>query len=125
MDRCDRHSSLAEFVYNEISERLTIPKSEWLEAAKEWEMRPVEVNGELAAVVMVQGNEVHVAANSKFRGKWLSRKVIRDILGNLITDYEQVITSVSYSNQLGRSFVERLGFVPDCVVYKLEKLKHA
>lgn len=125
MDFSGRHSSLAEFVYNEISERLTIPKSEWLEAVKEWEMRPVDVNGELAAVVMVQGNEVHVAANSKFRGKWLSRKVIRDILGNLIADYDQVITSVSYGNELGRKFVERLGFVPDSVTYKLEKLKHA
>lgn len=124
MDKSGWDSGLAEFVYEEISERLTISKAEWLEAAKHWEMRPVEVNGELAAVVMVQGNEVHVAANSKFRGKWLSRKVIRNILGGLIEEYGQVITCVNWGNKDAAAFVERLGFVPDNVVYRLDKPKH-
>ncbi len=117
--------SLGEFVYDAISYRLEIPKEEFLEALKDWTLNPIEKDGKLAAVVMVKGNEIHVASSDVYRGKWLSRKVIKDMLGKILNEYDYAVTSVSYSNESGKAFVERLGFVPDCVLYKLEKLRHA
>ena len=117
--------SLGEFVYDAISYRLEIPKEEFLEALKEWTLNPIEKDGRLAAVVMVKDNEVHVASAEEYRGKWLSRKVIKDMLGKILDEHGCAVTSVSYGNELGRDFVERLGFVPVCVSYKLEKLRHA
>lgn len=125
MDKGRWDSSLEEFVYEAISERITLPKAEFIEQLKEWELKPIEMDGNLAAVVMVKGNEVHVASSKEYRGKWLSRRVIRRTLGEILNDYDQALTSVSYGNTSGREFVERLGFVPDSVTYILEKLKHA
>ena len=120
-----RDSSLEEFVYEAIGERITLPKADFIEQLKDWELNPIEMDGRVAAVVMVKGNEVHVAASKEYRGKWLSRRVIKRTLGEILNEYDQAVTSVSYSNTLGREFVERLGFVPDSVTYTLEKLKHA
>lgn len=119
------NSSLAEFVYNAVSYRVHLPKSEFLEQLKEWELKPVEVDGKLAAVCMVKGNEVHVAVSKDHMGRWLNRGTIKAILGEIIAEHGQAHTSVSYGNEAGRRFVERLGFVPDSITYTLEKLKHA
>ena len=54
-------SGLEEFVYNSIEERISLPKDEFMEQLKEWELKPVELDGVLTAVVMVKDNEVHVA----------------------------------------------------------------
>lgn len=116
---------LSEFVYNAVSYRVSLPKEEFLEQLKEWELRPIEIDGKLAAVVMVKENDVHVASSEEFRGKWISRRVIKRTLGEILDEYGCATTSVNYGNEPGRAFVERLGFVPDCVVYKLEKLAHA
>ena len=119
-----RDSGLAEFVYDVISKELIISKEDFINNVKDWELKPVYVNGYIAAVVMVQGNEVHVAATPEFHGRWLSRKVIKDILGGILAEHGQVITSVNWGNKSACTFVERLGFVPDNIVYRLDKLKH-
>jgi GNAT superfamily N-acetyltransferase len=115
---------LAEFVYNAISYRLEVPKEEFLERLKEWTLTPIEMNGEVAAVVMVKDSEIHVAASEEYRGKWLSRSVIKRTLGKIIEDYGMAVTRTEYDNAPARAFVERLGFVPDTVFYRLDTLKH-
>ena len=126
MDKGRRDSSLEEFVYNSIEDRISLPKDEFIEQLKAWELKPVELDGMLTAVVMVKDNEVHVAVREGFKGKWMKRgSVIRGILAPILAEYGEIVTSVSYGNEAGRAFVERIGFVPNSITYRLEKLTHA
>jgi GNAT superfamily N-acetyltransferase len=117
-------NDLAEFVYNAISYRLEVPKEEFLEQLKEWELHPIYLAGKIGAVVMIQGTEIHVASAEEGRGKWLSRGFIKDTLGGIIRKHGFATTRTEYDNAPARAFVERLGFVPDTVFYRLDKLKH-
>ena len=54
MDKGRRDSSLEEFVYNSIEDRISLPKDEFMEQLKAWELKPVELDGLLTAVVMVR-----------------------------------------------------------------------
>lgn len=69
-----------------------------------------EVVGVRGGAVLVRENEVHVAVKDEARGRWLSRKLIRQILGKMLEHYGVVKTSVKNDNGPGREFVERLGF---------------
>jgi hypothetical protein len=121
-----RYGSLEEFVYEAVCERITLPKDEFMEQLRAWELRPVAQGDVIAAVVMVMGNEVHVAVKRGYRGRWMKRgSVIRGILAPILAEYGELTTSVSFGNDSGRAFVERIGFVPSSVIYRLEKLKHA
>lgn len=115
---------LPEFVYNAISYRLEVPKEEFLERLKEWELSPIFLQGNIAAVVMILGTEIHVASAEAGRGKWLSRRFIKETLGGIIKEHGFATTRTEYDNAPARAFVERLGFVPDTVFYRLDKLKH-
>ena len=126
MDKGRRDSSLEEFVYNSVKDRGVLPKDEFMEQLKDWELKPVELDGLLTAVVMVKANEVHVAVREGCKGRWMKRgSVIRGILAPILAEYGEIVTSVGYGNDGGRAFVERIGFVPSSVIYRLEKLTHA
>ena len=91
----------------------------------DWDL--VEANG---AVIMIKGNEAHVGALKKHRGKWLSRAVLKRILGQIIEQYGSVITRVSIEHEAGHIFVRRLGFkeigkTDTSVIYEMKGLIHA
>lgn len=113
---------IVKFVYDNIDVDFTL--EEWATRIADWEFKPIYQDSNLVAVVMVRRNEIHVAADKKYHGKWLSRKVIRDILGTIIEDYGHAVTSVGFGNDEAAKFIERLGFEPEVTVYKLEKLTH-
>ena len=120
-----RDSGLAEFVYEAIKDRIELSKEEFIEKVADWDIKPFYVKGEIAAAVMLKENEIHVASSEKHRGKWISRRAIKEILGTVLDEYGEVVTSVSYGNDSAAAFVERLGFVPDRTTYILRELKHA
>lgn len=96
-----------------------------LRALKDWTL--VDCDG---AVVMVKGAEVHVAAPQAVRGKWLSRRHIREVLGTRLRSFGLVKTSVALDNEAGQRFVSRLGFVEverdaKAIRYELKELRHA
>ena len=118
-------SGLEEFVYNSIEERISLPKDEFMEQLKEWELKPVELDGVLTAVVMVKDNEVHVAVREGYKGRWMKRgSVIRGILAPILDKYGEIVTRAEFDNFESRAFIERLGFVPSTVFYRLDQLKH-
>lgn len=119
-----RNGGLEEFVYNTISERIELSKEDFLEKLKEWDLRPIYLAGKIAAVVMIKDNEIHVASAEEGRGKWLSRGFIKDTLGGIIKEHGTAVTRAEYDNTSARAFIERLGFVPETVLYRLDKLKH-
>lgn len=61
-------------------------------------------------MLMTKGPELHVAVIPEYRRRWLSRRLIRKVLVEIIDKYGKVITSVMENNTVGRDFVERLGF---------------
>ena len=90
-----------------------------------WEL--IDAHG---AVVLVKGAEAHVAAPLECRGKWLSRRVLREILAPIIAQFGHVETSVLHDNKAGHAFVQRLGFArtgetDSAVRYMLKEIKHA
>jgi GNAT superfamily N-acetyltransferase len=115
---------LVEFVYNNIKEDLDDTLEEWTVKVVGWEFKPIYRMDNLVAVVMIKENEVHVATDKRYHGKWLSRKVIKDIFGKILEEYGQVKTCVGFGNTKAENFVTRLGFEPDLIVYTLDTIKH-
>lgn len=90
-----------------------------------WSLLPIKHDGKLAAVMMVHGNEIHVASDPVMRARWLSRRKIRGILGPLLARHGTLRTKVSDENEKGKAFVQRLGFERDGGEYVLKELAHA
>lgn len=121
--------AMVHLVAEACSDRSKIQEDEWKRRLVGWRLNPVMIGGELAAVILTNENEIHVASGKKYRGKWLNRSVIRAYLKNLIDSYGYVKTSVSDENSAGRMFVDRLGFEVTghdngVTSYQLRKLRH-
>jgi GNAT superfamily N-acetyltransferase len=91
----------------------------------DWDL--VEANG---AVIMIRGNEAHVGALKEHRGKWLSRSVLKRVLGRIIEQHGSAITRVATEHEAGHIFVKRLGFkeikkTDSSVIYEMKGLIHA
>lgn len=99
--------------------------SELDRALGKWSLQAIEHEDKLAAVIMVQGNEIHVASDQSMRARWISRRKIREILGPLLKRHGTLRTKVADENEKGRAFVRRLGFERDGGEYVLKELRHA
>lgn len=112
------------FVYEKIEWNLDDSFEEWLEKTEGWKFNPVYSDEkELMAVVMEKENEIHVMSDPKFRGKWLSRKLIKSIIGRIFDEYGKVITCTKYNDKDSLAFVMRLGFEPKFTQCELEEYK--
>ncbi|MBW5285941.1 hypothetical protein [Burkholderia gladioli] len=81
-------------------------------ALARFEMHPVTANGQTAGVVMVDGDEIHIAVLPDGRRAWASRRFIRQHLCALITKYGRATTTVRAQHLPGLKFCARLGFKP-------------
>lgn len=95
-------------------------------ALKGWELRPVGTS----AVLMINGPEIHVAALKDVRGRWITRKAIRENLCPLLQKYGLLTTKVMHDNPAGQDFVQRIGFHEirrdeRMRYYELKELRHA
>lgn len=79
-------------------------------ALKDWDVKAFCRGNEPVGMLMVKGPELHVAVVPEVRGKWLSRRLIRDVLAPLLHAHKEIRTSVQPENGIGRDFVSRLGF---------------
>ena len=62
-------------------------------------------------MLMTKHVELHVAILPRYRRRWLSRRLIDEVLGGIIKQYGYAMTKVMADNQVGQAFVERLGFI--------------
>lgn len=74
----------------------------------DWEIVPLEENGEIIGGVMIKGNELHVAY--KRRPVRSIRAYIRQTLGRVLKSHECAVTTVRRTNINGINFCLRLGF---------------
>lgn len=94
-----------EYAYEALKPRLPLSYHDFCKV-----FEPFEIVAVKGGAVMIRGNEVHVAVVKSAEGRWLSRRLIRSVLGRLLSEYAVVVTSVMKGNERGQRFVERLGF---------------
>lgn len=79
-------------------------------ALMDWHVYAVEVQGDLAGAILHKGSEIHACILPEYRGKWFSRKIIKDIVFPTIKAYGKITTAVPDDKPWGRDFVEKFGF---------------
>jgi GNAT superfamily N-acetyltransferase len=80
-------------------------------ALEPWDVKAFCEGDEPVGMLMTRGAELHVAVLPEVRGKWLSRRLIRDVIGPIIRRHGEAKTSVMPDNGIGKDFVRRLGFI--------------
>lgn len=68
-------------------------------------------DGEITiGMLIIKGPELHVAIIPEYRKKWLSARLIKEVIGGIMDKYGYAVTTVNHDNLKGQNFVERLGF---------------
>ena len=96
--------------YEAMKDRLQIPFEAWEKALTTWEVQAFCDGEKVIGMLMTKGSELHVAILPEARGKWLSRRLIRETFRPLLERYGAAHTAVAKGNLKGDDFVSRLGF---------------
>lgn len=96
--------------YEATKDRLPIDFGAWRKALSSWDVQAFCDGEKVVGMLMTQGPELHVAILPEARGKWLSRRLIREVFGPLLERYGAAKTKVAPGNRKGDDFVSRLGF---------------
>ena len=76
----------------------------------DFEVKAFKENDLTIGMLLIKGPELHVAILPKYRKRWLSKRIIKMIIGERLEKYGYAITSVMLDNKIGQDFAERLGF---------------
>lgn len=76
----------------------------------DWNVQLFRDGDKPVGMLMTKGPEIHVAIVKNHRKRWLSRRLIREVLGGIIELHGHATTKVMLDNNEGINFVERLGF---------------
>jgi hypothetical protein len=106
-------NQLRAFVYDKVKHGVDLSFNEWCSQTGGWIFHPIEMEGELVAVVVQIGNEIHMATEPDYKWKSLTRGTFNRIIVDLLDEYGEVITCVDEDNAASRRFVKRLGFEID------------
>jgi len=101
-------SAALSMVYESVKHRLTVGFDQYAEAAKDWDVIPLEQGGQVIGGVLAKENEMHVGYGVKPKGA--VRAHMRAILEPVIDRYGFIKTKVSIENVSGLEFCYRLGF---------------
>ena len=96
--------------YKALAGRISIKQEEFAKALESWDVQAFCRGEDVVGMLMTKGGELHVAVLPEVRGKWLSRRLIREVIGPLISKYGEAKTAVMADNERGRDFIRRLGF---------------
>lgn len=75
-----------------------------------WDVKAFCNGDKAVGMLMVKGSELHVAVLPEVRGKWLSRRLIREVISPILREHGEAKTEVRPDNGIGRDFISRLGF---------------
>lgn len=107
-------------------DRVDMPLDAFIRAFDGWKVLPVTHGGEVVAAVLIRGDEIHAASIAP--GKWISRRLVRESIGEILKEHGKCTTTVLKSNPAGDAFVRRLGFIKtydgDVMRYELRKARH-
>ena len=81
------------------------------ESLLNWDAHPVYRKGELAGIGITNGPEIHFVTAPEWRGRLMTRRIIRDFLEPLLLEHNYLVTRVLTENTTSPEFLKRLGFV--------------
>lgn len=115
-----------DLLWSQVSGFLFCTKEEYLQALSSFTRHAVVRDGALIGVVLIRGNEIHVAWK---HGESGTRRLLKQHLGGLIEQYGHAVTRVPLWRTASRVFVERLGFVEsgrdaNDIYYRIERMNH-
>ena len=92
-----------------------------LKDLSQFEVKLLKNGDELVGTVFYKGPEVHVAILQKHRKRWISRRIIKEILNIPFSNYGYAVTM---SFEKDRDFLERIGFkeqskINDVIYYRI------
>jgi hypothetical protein len=99
-----------------LAGRLPMDFEAFRAALASWDVKAFCDGERVVGMLMVQGPELHVAVLPEVRGRWLSRRLIREVFSPLLKSYGEAKTRVMHDNETGRDFVRRLGFLGEDVL---------
>lgn len=95
--------------YESLRGRTNISYDEFVEQVNGWNVEPVLVGGEVVGAILVNGPEIHACIKPEGFRRWF-RKQQMHILDSTIEKHGYAMTRVMQGNEIGKRFVERLGF---------------
>lgn len=103
-----------------------MPLQDFIRAFDGWKVIPAMHGGEVVAAVLIRGDEIHAASIAP--GKWITRRLVRESIGEILREHGKCTTTVMRNNPAGDAFVRRLGFVKtqdgDAMRYELKEARH-
>ncbi len=96
--------------YASAADRMAISFEDFERAMARFKCVPVEINGELAGSVLVDGPVIHACILPEKFGRWVRKGQMREVLGAIIEKHGFAITSAN--TEAGDRFVRRFGFEP-------------
>lgn len=107
-----RREALLEPIVASIREGLPLAKQDILQYLKDWDVTPVEMDGQHAVTVIAKGSEIHLAVVSGYKPRACQRRAIKGFLKPLFERYGFITTRVPHHRLVQKRFVERVGFKP-------------
>lgn len=97
-------------LYRSVQKRLPEGHSfeAFMQTVRDWDVVPLEMNGQLVGAVLTKGNELHVGY--EFAPRASVRAHIRKVLLPMIRRFGYAVTTVQAANVRGIRFCQRLGF---------------
>jgi hypothetical protein len=96
--------------YEATAPRLNATFEQFQQAAKDFEVIPVTVDGKTVGAILRNGPELHACIKPEGFKRWF-RKEAKGILEETIARHGYAMTRVMEGNEIGDAFVKRLGFV--------------
>ena len=104
--------ALLEPIVASIRQGLHLAKQDILKYLEDWELIPVEMDGQHAATVIAKGTEIHIALVKDYQPKACQRRAIKGFLRPLFDRHEFLTTRVPHHRLKQKKFVQRVGFKP-------------
>lgn len=88
----------------------TIPFEQFKNALSDWHIKPVIKNGNVVGIFFHKNSEIHFSILPEYRGKWFSKKIVKEFLLPIFKQYGYLTTKVSETKSFGHKVVKKFGF---------------
>ncbi len=103
---------MLEPIIESIRKGTNLPRQEILQYLADWEVVPVQLDGQHVGTAVMKGTEIHFALVPGWRPKSCQRGAIKAFFEPLIGKRGFLTTRVPHHRLLQKRFVERVGFKP-------------
>jgi hypothetical protein len=105
----DNSSQALRAAWESARDRCDVDFEDFAMAVEDWNVHPVRVAGKIVGAILTHREQIHACIKPEAFGKWVGMKEV-NVLNDVIDRYGRAVTSVSHGNEVGRKFVQGLGF---------------